>query len=73
MTRPRIAPTEFERITTALAHLDELPLDEGTATRLLSGQMPPEDAPQAQKGTAMNWPNSTTSMPANGRALSIAR
>ena len=35
---------------------------------------PPSARSCAQNGTAMNWPNSTTSMPAKGRAaFSIAR
>ncbi len=38
-----------------------------SSASILITRAPPSASNCAQKGTAMNWPNSTTSMPANGR------
>ena len=43
MTRPRFTGSEWERLVARLERTDELALDDGTASRLLSGNLAPDD------------------------------
>ena len=52
MTRPRFTGSEWERLVARLERTDELALDDGTASRLLSGNLAPDDAPPAHRRTA---------------------
>jgi hypothetical protein len=52
MTRPRLTGKEWDRLVARLERVDELTLDDGTASRLLSGNLPVDDAPPAHRRTA---------------------
>src|SRR5258707_13483121 len=52
MTRPRYTGNEWGRLVARLERSDELALDDGTASRLLSGNLPVDDAPPAHRRTA---------------------
>jgi hypothetical protein len=52
MTRPRVTGNEWNRLAARLERMDELALDDGTASRLLSGNLPVDDAPPAHRRTA---------------------
>ena len=52
MTRPRFTGNEWDRLVSRLEKTDELTLDDGTASRLLSGNLPVDDAPPAHRRTA---------------------